>query len=92
MERNQLLKFYFQLRDGAASFTGYSKLELHQIVKAKLFLMMADDEDNFNLDKISLEEINNQKQLSLTMLSDKGLEVFVEGFRSFCVDNFNFYL
>lgn len=92
MERNKVLKFYYQMRDGVAEFTGYSKLEIHEIAKAKLFLMLADDEDNFNLDKISLEEINTLKQLSLTMLSDKGLEIYVEAFKSFCIDNFNFYL
>jgi hypothetical protein len=78
------------LRDAVAEHTGYSKLEMHSIAKTKIVPLMLDDESNFNLDKFTIEEIAEKP--SLTMLSDDGLQIFVDAFKSFCLDNFKFSL
>lgn len=94
MDRKTKLKFYFVLRDAAANYTGYSKIEMHLFAKNKIFPLMYDEEENFMLSKYTMKKIinSNDKELSLDMLSDKGLDTFVEAFKVICNDYYNFIL
>ena len=92
MNRNQLLRYYFKLRDEAAEFSGYSRLELHLLAKVKLFPLLLDDDDNFNLETVDVAMLNNIDSVSLKLLSDQGLEIFVEAFKTLLFDTFNFVL
>lgn len=79
---------YFAMRDmlWANGGTGYSKLELHALAKKDIFPMLTENPDNF------VEGGKQQKEFSVTWLSEQGWESFNEEFKLWAVENFNFYL
>lgn len=79
---------YFAMRDmlWANGGTGYSKVELHSLAKRDIFPLLVEEPNNF------VEGGKQQKEFSVTWLSEKGWESYNEEFKLWAVENFNFYL
>ena len=84
----ELSKCYFSLRDTLYDNggLGYTKSELHDLVKRDLLPMLFDEDNYWN--EIQYSQIN----LSTKDLSEEGWKEFIALFKSYCITNFNFYL
>lgn len=83
-----LRKSYFAFRDRLHDEygTGYSKVELHELAKKYIFPKLIENPDNFT------DIGKQQSELSVTWLSEQGWKSYIEEFKLFCAENFNFYL
>lgn len=82
-------KYYFLLRDilYEDGETGYTKQQLHDLVKKEILMKLIDDNDNFNDD-----ELDPTEWLSTSWLSEQGWQKFVKLFKEWSFEKFNCYL
>jgi hypothetical protein len=87
---NQKAEYYFSLRDAVykEGETGYTKVEIHEIGKRYILPLLLDEDDNFDLDAYSIQDILKAPNLSTRWLSNKGWDMYIEQFKSFCNDSF----
>jgi hypothetical protein len=87
--KDQLRKEYFAIRDNFyQKDTGFTKLECHDILKRSIFPMLADEENNWDLEEWDEGHLTTCANLSLNWLSVSGLEKFVEHCKVFIAENF----
>lgn len=92
-KKKELTKYYFALRDTlhSSGATGLSAVGLHLKIKSDLLPLMVDEPDVFNLDYDLIPE-NISKTFTTRWFTEKGWKMFIEAFKAWALERYNFVL